>query len=87
MMQHGQGFEVAVTAEVPVALVQLVAGREGWGWRVPRCPYCGAKHMHGGGAPEDNPRQMLTHRRAQCHQGNGYVLVEAAGTAARAPVQ
>lgn len=47
-------------------------------WVVPKCPYCGKEHVHGAGAPNEDPRQFLGHRVAHCFPPpeGGYVLVE-----------
>ncbi|BBO76919.1 hypothetical protein DSCW_43360 [Desulfosarcina widdelii] len=46
-------------------------------WIVPRCPWCGKRHVHGAGRIEDNPLDYLGHRTAHCHDGSfhDYVLV------------
>ena len=49
-------------------------------WIVPRCPWCGKRHTHGAGRPQDNPQDFLGHRIAHCSNnialGRGYDLVE-----------
>lgn len=52
------------------------AGRQ-WSWEVSKCPLCGRKHTHGGGAiGKHNPDDLLGHRVAHCLSGsNNYTLV------------
>ena len=42
-------------------------------WRlvVPRCPFCGGKHLHGGG---NGVVPHVGHRVADCTRGTGYYL-------------
>jgi hypothetical protein len=64
-------------AEAPA---RLMREREGWLWVVDRCPLCGSRHAHGGGALSDDPYRLLGPRAAHCTGGTfpgGYLLVEA----------
>ncbi len=47
-------------------------------WIIPRCPWCGKRHTHGGGKVTENPHDFLGHRIAHCSVGSGrdYELVE-----------
>jgi hypothetical protein len=67
---------------VPLVLAPAVLVRERWGWRwvIPKCPHCGRKHTHGGGAPGEDPRAYLGGRVAHCGTGEWreYTLVEQA---------
>ncbi len=58
-----------------VAVATLRRSARGYKWIVPRCPYCGKAHGHGGGNHGDDPRRYLSHRAADCGRG-GYDLVE-----------
>ena len=42
---------LAGTAPLVLAPAVLVRHRWGWQWVIPKCPYCGKKHTHGGEAP------------------------------------
>lgn len=43
------------------------------------CPYCGRQHVHGGGRPDQNPRDFEGHRLSHCLQqvpgDRGYMLI------------
>lgn len=71
-------FETAI----PV-MARLKRGREGWLWVVEKCPYCGERHVHGGGGLDDDPVRFLGDRAAPCKQSNdlrvAYVLVQEMG--------
>jgi len=69
-------------AFVPAAPAVLQRGRACWSWVVPRCPLCGKRHSHGGGALDRDPRRLLGHRVAHCvcpGVVGSYELVEAGG--------
>lgn len=55
----------------PEVRVELVHNRDGIrDWRfVDRCPYCGARHSHGAGREDTDPREYLGHRAAHCITG------------------
>jgi len=66
----------------PTALARLKRTSEGYLWIVARCPLCGQRHTHGGGALTGDPCGLLTHRSAHClvlplPEPGGYILVEA----------
>jgi len=48
--------------EYPIAVAVLKNNQ----WVVQNCPYCGKKHFHGAGGPEDDPTKFLGHRSAHC---------------------
>ncbi len=60
--------EVASDREpaAPVARAVLRRGPSCWLWIVPRCPHCGASHVHGGGNFRQNPRALLRWRTPPC---------------------
>ena len=60
----------------PVAPVELLRGECHWRWWVISCPFCGRRHMHGGGVESEDPRRMLTGRLSHCHNGS-YILADA----------
>ena len=69
-----------------VALVHLHLHAHGAVWVVEQCPYCGERHVHGGGGPNEDPRRFLGHRVPHCdlqklpvgvNPSPGYVLREA----------
>jgi len=61
------------------APVRLVKGKNSFLWVIDRCPACGKRHEHGGGALHEEPRRYLGHRAAHCTRppAGGYVLCEA----------
>jgi len=70
---------------VTLAPAELERGRECWLWNLPKCPHCGARHQHGGGKLDGDPRRLLGHRVAHCchsnPEGHGYVLTAAQSAA------
>ena len=63
----------------PTAPARLLVDRRAFRWEVQNCPVCGKRHVHGGGALQDDPRQVLSHRAAHCFrppENNGYILVD-----------
>ena len=61
-----------------VVVVEAIATREGrqWFWRIPKCPFCGKTHTHGGGS---GPEPDGGHRASHCTGGSGnYYLQEKA---------
>ena len=49
----------------------------GWSLVVVCCPFCGDKHVHGGGSGLDDPRRFLSARVSHCTTGGGsYTLKE-----------
>ena len=64
--------------EVKANLLKVRDGRGyGWAWVIPVCPYCGRKHLHGGGPFDGNPRDFLGARMSHCRNKRyEYILVE-----------
>ncbi len=68
----------------PEAEVVLERQGDRYLWVVLCCPICGRRHEHGAGSVDGNPRDLLGHRVAHCHDPfakvaselGGYVLVE-----------
>ena len=48
------------------AFATLRQGREGWSWRIQRCPFCSKVHSHGGGNAKEDPLTFLGHREPHC---------------------
>lgn len=65
----------ATATPPPTAEATLRRSARGYQWIVPRCPFCGQAHGHGGGNLGDDPRRYLGHRVADCGRG-GYDLTE-----------
>ena len=51
---------------VPIALAALKRGHTCYLWLVRHRPYCGKRHMHGGGDFSSNPYLFLGHRVQHC---------------------
>ncbi len=64
--------------EVKANLVKVRDGRGwGWAWVVDRCPFCGMRHIHGGGGRDDNPSDFLGARASHCKsRRREYNLIE-----------
>lgn len=64
----------------PAAYAQLERGAENWIWAIDACPYCGHRHIHGGGSLYGDPRQLLGDRAPHCAGDKtglpNYLLVE-----------
>ena len=68
----------------PSAAVTLDRGRKTWSWIVESCPFCGRRHMHGGGPLAESPFRHLGARMRHCGNGDGtdhsYILCAAPGS-------
>ena len=77
-----------LSGTAPLVLAPAVLVRHSWGWQwvIPKCPYCGKKHTHGGGARGDDPRAYLGGRVAHCGTGEwrDYWLIAAGEAPTRA---
>ena len=69
-----------MTAEIKdqPALAHLAKGHSCWLWVVDQCPYCGRRHIHGGGPLDGDPRAVIGARVAHCRNNRGreYLLSE-----------
>ena len=70
VLGHENGF--------PVVPVTVARGERGNYLVVHACPYCGEKHVHGGGRPNEDPHEYAFHRVQHCinppPKCPGYVL-------------
>jgi hypothetical protein len=68
----------------PSAAATLRREREVWRWIVESCPFCGRRHIHGGGPLAESPFRHLGARTRHCGNGNGvnysYILCAAPGS-------
>ena len=72
MRASAAGAPVPGDSEYRDALAELVDDGEsnGFTWRIPRCPFCGEVHHHGGGiVGQDDPRDLLSWRVPHCFGG------------------
>jgi hypothetical protein len=68
----------SASADYPIAIGRLEAGRGYWRWIVAVCPIPGCifgSHIHGGGLLSENPVRLLSHR-SHLSGGGGYELVD-----------
>ena len=64
---------------IPIVPVTVERTRTVHLLHVAACPYCGRPHVHGGGRPDQNPRDFEGYRAAHCldpvPRDRGYMLV------------
>ena len=69
--------DLRTTSRDPVYAYALVErSRQCWLLVIPRCPFCGRGHQHGGGPLDEDPRRYLSGRVPHCANSfdDAYVL-------------
>ena len=64
---------------IPIVPVTVERTRTVHLLHVAACPYCGRPHVHGGGLPDEDPRDFEGHRASHCLKpvsgDRGYFLI------------